>query len=75
MNEWTIFIALFRATHEQTAFLQGQTQREAKMIFNRWLREGERLVGLIESMSDEDKLESITSTIEDAVHKLRENGI
>jgi hypothetical protein len=71
IREWNILIALFRATHEQTNMLTGQTQREAKLIFKRWINEGERLVKLIEKESYENDLEEITETIEDSVHKLR----
>lgn len=73
MNEWSILIALFRATVEQKGFLQGETKQHAKLLFNRWEREGEKLVNLIESMSNEDELDRITEVIENAVHKLRTN--
>lgn len=75
MNEWNVLIALFRATVEQTNYLNGQTQREAKLIFKRWQREGYRLLDLIEKNSDEDALEEITETIENAIHKLRKNEL
>jgi hypothetical protein len=71
IREWNILIALFRATHEQTNMLTGQTQREAKLIFKRWINEGERLVKLIEKESYENDLEEITEAIENSVHKLR----
>ena len=73
MNEWSILIALFRSTVEQKAFLQGETKQHAKMIFNRWQREGDRLLKVIESMCDEDELDRITAVVENAVHKLRTN--
>ena len=50
MNEWSILIALFRATTQQKGFLQGETKQHAKLLFNRWEREGDKLVNLIESM-------------------------
>ena len=71
IREWNILIALFRAANEQTNMLTGQTQREAKLIFKRWIKEGERLVKLIERESYESDLEEITETIENSVHKLR----
>jgi hypothetical protein len=73
MSEWSILIALFRATVEQKGFLQGETKQHAKLLFNRWEREGDKLVNLIESMSNEEELERITEVIEEAVHKLRES--
>ncbi len=73
MSEWSVLIALFRATVEQKGFLQGETKQHAKLLFNRWEREGEKLVKLIESMSNEDELDRITEVIENAVHKLRTN--
>jgi sporulation-control protein spo0M len=70
-REWNILIAIFRATHEQTNMLTGQTKREAKLIFKRWINEGERLVKLIERESSEDDLDEVTEVIENSVHKLR----
>jgi len=69
--EWNVLVALFKATQEQQGMLIGQTQREAKMIFNRWMSEGDRLLKLIEQLSDEEALEELTSTIEDTIHELR----
>ncbi len=71
IREWNILIGLFRSTVEQTNMLTGQTQREAKMIFKRWVYEGYRLVNLIESSSDDLDLEEVTELIENSVHKLR----
>ena len=71
--EWNALIGLFRSTCEQMNMLTGQTQRESKMIFNRWKKEGDRLLKLIESMSDEDYLEDITCKIEDSIHELRKD--
>ena len=71
IREWNILIALFRATHEQTNMLTGQTKREAKLIFKRWVNDGEKLVKLIERESYETDLDEITETIEDSVHNLR----
>jgi hypothetical protein len=51
--------------------LQGVQRHQAKVIFKRWEAEGVRLVKMIESMSDEDKLDDITGMIQDAVHRVR----
>lgn len=69
--EWTILIALFKATCEQQSMLIGQTKQESKLIFKRWMNEGDRLLKLIEQNSDNEKLEEITSIIEDSIHKIR----
>ena len=69
--EWNVLIALFKATTEQTAHLNGQTRQEAKMVFNSWQKQGNRLLKLIESMSEEEYLEEITCKIEDSIHELR----
>ena len=69
--EWNILIALFKATEEQKSMLIGTTKHEAKVIFNRWLKQGNQLLKLIEEMSDEEALEEITELIEDSVHKIR----
>ena len=75
VREWNILIGLFRATHEQTNMLTGQTQREAKLIFKRWIKEGERLVKLIERESFDEDLDEVTEVIEDSVHQLRTNTL
>ena len=54
--EWNALIALFKATQEQQGMLIGQTKHESKLIFNRWMKQGDRLLKLIEEMADEEKL-------------------
>tara|TARA_Y100000310_G_C20410331_1_gene681638 strand:+ start:262 stop:519 length:258 start_codon:yes stop_codon:yes gene_type:complete len=71
IREWNILIGLFRATVEQTNMLTGETKRESKMIFNRWTKEGNKLVDLIEKESYDLDLEEVTELIEDSVHELR----
>ncbi len=71
IREWNILIGLFRSTVEQTNMLTGETQREAKMIFNRWVKEGYKLVNLIEKESYDLDLEEVTELIENSVHELR----
>ena len=71
--EWNILIGLFRATSEQSNMLTGQTKREAKMIFNRWVYEGEKLIKIIENESCDLDLEEVTQKIENSVHELRTN--
>lgn len=71
--EWNVLIALFKATQEQTSHLNGQTKHEAKVIFNRWQKQGNILLKYIEELSNEDRLESITSKIENSIHKLRKD--
>jgi len=71
--EWSILIGLFRSTVEQTNMLTGQTKRESKLIFNRWIKEGERLLKHIEQLSNESHLEEITGKIEDSIHELRKS--
>lgn len=75
IREWNILIGLFRSTVEQTNMLTGQTQREAKMIFKRWVSEGDKLVKLIEKESYDIDLEEVTELIEDSVHKLRTKNL
>lgn len=72
--EWTILIALFKATCEQQSMLTGKTKREAKMIFNRWVKEGDKLLKLIENSSDIEYLEEITQTIENSIHEIRKKN-
>lgn len=72
-NEWNVLIALFKATVEQSNFLTGQTKRESKLIFKRWIKEGERLLKHIEQLSNDNYLDDITSKIEDSIHELRQN--
>ena len=70
--EWAILIGLFNATIEQTNFLTGQTKQEAKMIFNRFTKEGLKLQKIIERESNLDQLDQITETIENSIHELRQ---
>jgi len=72
MKEWSILIGLFNATIEQTNFLTGQTKQEAKMIFNRFTKEGLKLQKIIERESNLDQLDQITETIENSIHELRQ---
>ena len=69
--EWNVLIALFKATQEQQSMLIGQTKRESKVIFNRWMQTGDRLLKLIEQESNLEALEEITETIENQINKLR----
>ena len=71
IREWNILIGLFRSTVEQTNMLTGETKRETKMIFNRWIKEGYKLVNLIEKESYDLDLEEVTELIENSVHELR----
>ena len=71
-REWNILIALFRATIEQTAMLKGEVRQHTKMIFNRWNKEGERILRHIESQSWEVDLDEVTDVIHNAVDTLRD---
>jgi len=75
IREWNILVGLFRSTVEQTNMLTGETKREAKMIFNRWTKEGYKLVNLIEKESYDLDLEEVTELIENSVHELRTNTL
>ena len=70
-NEWTILIALFRSTVEQTNMLHGKTKHECKLIFNRWVKEGYKLLNHIEKLSDPDYLEEVTEKIENSINDIR----
>ena len=69
--EWAILIGLFKATCEQQAMLIGVPKREAKLIFNRWMKEGDKLLKIIERESNLQKLEAVTEFIENAAHEIR----
>jgi len=45
------------------------------MIFNRWTKEGYKLVNLIEKESYDLDLEEVTELIENSVHELRTNTL
>ena len=47
--EWAILIGLFNATVEQTSQLIGQPKQDAKVIFNRFTKEGIKLQNIIEN--------------------------
>ena len=69
--EWNILIALFKATVEQKSMLIGQSKQDAKVIFNRWLKDGNNLLKLIEKNSSEEDLEEIAFVIEQSIVRLR----
>ena len=69
--EWNALVALFKSTQEQQSMLIGQTRQESKVIFNRWMQTGDRLLKLIEQESNLEALEEITESIENQINKLR----
>ena len=69
--EFNILIGLFRATCEQQSMLIGETKGHSKMIFNRWMKEGDRVLKIIEAHSNSEMLEDITCLIEDSVGVIR----
>ena len=69
--EWNILMGLFRATCEQQTMLIGETKQHSKLIFKRWMKEGERLLKVIEKESSLDLLEEITEIFEDTAHEFR----
>jgi hypothetical protein len=71
--EWNILIALFKSTVEQKNMLTGIPKQQSKLIFNRWKKEGEKLLKLIEEDGGNEYLEEVTEVIENAVHELRTN--
>lgn len=70
--EWNILIGLFRATCEQQTMLIGETKQHAKLIFNRWVKEGQRLMKVIEKESNDELLNEMTELMEETANKLRE---
>ena len=73
--EWDILIGLFKATVEQQNMLVGEPKQLTKVIFKRWINEGNKLLDLIEKESDMDFLEEFTGVIEDSINELRTNKI
>jgi len=70
-KEWGILVCLFKATVEQQSMLIGVPKQQAKVIFNRWMKEGEKLLKIVESATDQDNLEIVTSVIENSINELR----
>jgi len=70
-KEWGILVCLFKATVEQQSMLIGVPKQQAKVIFNRWMREGEKLLKIVESATDQNNLEIVTSVIENSINELR----
>ena len=69
--EYTAFIALFKATMEQTAQLNGTTKQQTKVIFKRFQNDGLRLLKHIEAVAKIEQLEDVTAIIEDSIHEMR----
>jgi hypothetical protein len=74
-QEWTILIALFKATVEQQSMLIGKSKQDAKVIFNRWLKDGNNLLKLIEKNSSEKELEEVTFVVEQSINRLRKKKL
>ena len=70
-KEWTIQAALFKATVEQNSMLIGTTKQQTKMIFKRWMQEGNKILKILEENSDADYLEGVTEKIENSVNEIR----
>lgn len=70
-KEWNILIGLFKSTVEQTNMLTGIPKQQSKVIFNRWVNEGQKLLKLIEDESNIEYLEEVTEVIENSINKLR----
>lgn len=68
--EWNILLGMFRATCEQQTMLIGQPKQHAKLIFNRWIKEGEKLLKILEK-GDLELLEEITEIFEDTADEFR----
>jgi hypothetical protein len=51
--------------------LKGTLARETKMIFNRWFKEGVRILNKVEENSWEKHLEEVSEIIEIPVNELR----
>ena len=69
--EWNILMGLFRATCEQQTMLIGETKQQSKLIFNRWVKEGQRLMKVIEKESHQELLNEMTELMEETANKLR----
>ena len=70
-KEWTIQAALFKATVEQNSMLIGTTKQQTKMIFKRWMQEGNKILKILEANSEIDYLEGVTEKIENSVNEIR----
>lgn len=70
-KEWIILIALFKATVEQSTMLKGELKQHTKLIFNRWFKEGCKILDKVEENSWEKHLEEVTEIIEFPVNELR----
>ena len=72
---WDITIALFSACVEQQTQLVGQQHQLIKVMFNRWNKEGVKLLRLIEKEMDQDFLEELMNGIENQVSEIKKNKI
>ena len=73
--EWDITIALFAATIEQQSMLIGEPKQLLKVMFNRWHKEGIKLLRLVEDNMDQDFLEELKEGIENSVAEIKKNKI
>ena len=69
--ELEILIGLFKANCERQEMLKGVPKREVELIFNRLMKEGDKLLKIIENESNLQKLEAVTEFIKNAAHEIR----
>lgn len=72
--EWNILLGMFRATCEQQTMLIGKPKQHAKLIFNRWAKEGEKLLKIMEK-GDLDLLDELTEIFEDVADEFRKENL
>ena len=72
--EGAIQFALYKATVEQNRALTGLIKQNTKKSFNRWTKEGERVLNHIENVFDlehNNMLDRYADKIHDSIHELR----
>jgi len=69
--EWIILVALFKATVEQQEMLRGETKQQAKLIFNRWNKQGNQMLDIIEKNSNIEALDQITDIIHNSIKTIK----
>ena len=74
--ESNILLALFRATVEQSSFLNGQLNQKPKQVFNVWQKQGYELLDQLEkrNIANEEYYEAITDVIHNIIKGIRDES-
>lgn len=75
--EANILLGLFKATVEQSTYLNNELKQKPKQVFNQWQKQGFKLLDELEKRNqlDIEYLESLTDIIHNVVLEVRKQSV